>query len=117
MCVLLSYLYYVCIVVLLCVYCTCSMCVLLSYLFCVFIVVIVLCVYCCRTCPMCVLQYLLNYVCVAGVTLDAELQARSQYSEGSATGQLDTGFSWFPCLKAYAKMVPKTPSCYCMLLM
>ena len=28
--------------------------------------------------------------------LDAELLARSQYSEGPATGHLDTGFSWFP---------------------
>jgi len=25
------------------------------------------------------------------------LLARSQYSEGPATGHLDTGFSWFPC--------------------
>ena len=24
--------------------------------------------------------------------------ARSQYSEGPATGHLDTGFSWFPCV-------------------
>jgi len=29
--------------------------------------------------------------------LDAGLLARSQYSEGPATGHLDTGFSWFPC--------------------
>jgi len=28
-------------------------------------------------------------------TLDAGLLARSQYSEGPATGHLDTGFSWF----------------------
>jgi len=31
------------------------------------------------------------------ITLAAGLQARSQYSEGPATGHLDTGFSWFPC--------------------
>ena len=31
-------------------------------------------------------------------TLDAGLPARSQYSECPATGQLDTGFSWFPCV-------------------
>ena len=31
-------------------------------------------------------------------TLVAELLARSQYSEGPATGHLDTGFSWFPCV-------------------
>ena len=30
-------------------------------------------------------------------TLDAGLLARSQYSEGPATGHLDVGFSWFPC--------------------
>jgi hypothetical protein len=28
--------------------------------------------------------------------LNAELLARGQDSEGPATGQLDTGFSWFP---------------------
>jgi len=37
------------------------------------------------------------------VTLDAGLLARSQYSEGPATDQLDTGFSWFPC--AYKQML------------
>ena len=31
-------------------------------------------------------------------TLDAGLLARSQYSEGPATGHLGTGFSWFPCV-------------------
>ena len=30
--------------------------------------------------------------------LDAGLLARSQYSEGPATGHLDTGFSCFPCV-------------------
>ena len=30
--------------------------------------------------------------------LDAVLLARSQYLEGPATGHLDTGFSWFPCV-------------------
>ena len=42
--------------------------------------------------------YLLYYVCIAVSTLDAGLLARSQYSEGPATGHLDTGFSWFPCV-------------------
>jgi hypothetical protein len=66
------------------------MCVLLSYLsYCVGIAVLVV---------ICVLLYLLYDVCIAGATLDAELLARSQYSEGSATGHLDTGFSWFPCV-------------------
>jgi hypothetical protein len=42
--------------------------------------------------------YLLYYVCIAVLTLDAGLLARSQYAEGSATGHLDTGISWFPCV-------------------
>ena len=37
--------------------------------------------------------YLLYYVCIAVLTLDAGLLARSQYPEGPATGHLDTGFS------------------------
>jgi hypothetical protein len=36
--------------------------------------------------------YLLYYVRIAVCTLDAGLLARSQYSEGPATGHLDTGF-------------------------
>ena len=46
--------------------------------------------------------YLLCYVRITffwgGVTLDAGLLATSRYSEGPATGHLDTGFSWFPCV-------------------
>ena len=38
------------------------------------------------------------YVCIALLTLDAGLLARSQYPEGPATGHLDTGFSWCPCV-------------------
>jgi len=30
--------------------------------------------------------------------MNAGLLARSQYSEGPATGHLDRGFSWFPCV-------------------
>ena len=47
--------------------------------------------------------YLLYYMCIAVFTLDAGMLARSQYSEGPATGHLDIGFSWFPCL--YKKML------------
>ena len=54
------------------------------------IVVVVLCV-------LLSYVYLLYYVFIAVFTLDAGLLARSQYSEGPATGHLDTGFSWFPC--------------------
>ena len=54
---------------------------------------------------LCVLSYvyLLYYVCIAVFTLDARLLARSQYSEGPATGHLDTGFSWFSCV--YTQML------------
>jgi hypothetical protein len=41
--------------------------------------------------------------------LDAGMLARGQYSEGPATGHLDTGFSWFPRVFANAELVPKTP--------
>ena len=37
-------------------------------------------------------------VCIDVFTLDAGLLAKSQYSEGPATGHLDTGFTWFPCV-------------------
>ena len=51
-------------------------------------------VYCCSylMCICCTVCVLLVFV-----TLDAGLPARSQYSEGPATGHLDTGFSRFPC--------------------
>jgi hypothetical protein len=76
------------------------MCVLLSYLlyYVCIAVLVVIWVYCCTCCTIWVLLYLLYYVCIGGVTLDDELLARSQYSEGPATGHLDTGFSWFPCV-------------------
>ena len=60
------------------------------------IVVVVWCilmssyVYCCT---MCVLLY---YVCIAVFTLNVGLLARSQCSEGPATGYFDTGFLGFP---------------------
>ena len=52
--------------------------------------------------------YLLYYVCIAVFTFDAGLLARSQYSEGPATGHLDTDFSWFPCVyKQMLRWFPK----------
>ena len=47
------------------------------------------------------LDFYYSYGCFAGVTLDTELLAVSQYSEGPATGHLDTGFSWFTCERVY----------------
>ena len=79
----------VCIVVS-CVYCSCLVYIFVSCLVC--IVVVVLCVL------LSSYVYLLYYVCTAVFTLDAGLLARSQYSEGPASGHLDTGFSWFPCV-------------------
>ena len=52
--------------------------------------------------------YLLYYVSIAVLTLDAGLLARSQYPEGPTTGHLDTGFSWFPCV--YKRMLRWFPS-------
>jgi hypothetical protein len=46
--------------------------------------------------------------CIAVLNLDAGLLARSQYPEGPATGHLDTGFSWFPCV--YKRMLRWFPS-------
>ena len=64
------------------------------------------CEYCCTVC---VLLYF---------TLDAGLLARSQHSEGPATGHLDRGLFLVSLgLKATAAMVPNIPSCHYMLLM
>jgi len=63
-------------------------------------------------CTLCVFVvpyvYLLYYVCIAVLTLDAGLLARSQYPKGPATGHLDTGLSWFPCV--YKRMLRWFPS-------
>ena len=52
-------------------------------------------VYCCYylVCIFVTSCVLLHNVCIAAFTLDAGLLAISQYSEGPATGHLDTGFS------------------------
>jgi len=68
----------------------CIACIVFNCLVCIVVVVV------------CVLLssyvYLLYYMCIAVFTLDTGLRVRSQYSEGLATGHLDTGFSWFPCV-------------------
>ena len=52
--------------------------------------------------------YLLYCVGIAFFTLDPRLLARSQYSEGPATGHIDTGFSWFPSVyKQMLRWFPK----------
>jgi len=76
----------------------------------------------CICCTLCVFVvhyvYLLYYVCIAVLTLDAALPASSQYPEGPATGHLDTGFFLVSlCLQANAQTVPQFPSRYYMPLM
>ena len=51
---------------------------------------------------------LYSNTCMYATSLDAGLLARSQYPEGPATGHLDTGFSWFPCV--YKQMLRWFPS-------
>jgi len=65
------------------------------------VVVVVLCGCCYLMCICCT-------VCIAVFTLDAGLLARSQYSEGPATGHLYTGFSWF--LYVYKQMLRWFPA-------
>jgi len=73
---------------LVCIVVSCLVCIVVSYLVC--IVVVVFCVL------LSSYVYLLYYVCIVVFNLDAGLLARSQYSEGPATGHFDTDFSWFP---------------------
>jgi len=56
-----------------------------------------------KMCICCTVRALLFFC-----TLYAGLLARSQYSEGPATGHLDTGFSWFPCVyKQMLRLFPR----------
>src|SRR5215469_4473196 len=94
---------YVYLLYLMCISCT----------LCVFVVPYVYLLYLmciCRTLRLFVVPYvcLLYYVCIAVLTLDAELLVRIQYPVGPATGHLDTGFSWFPCV--YKRMLRWFPS-------
>jgi hypothetical protein len=86
----------------LCTYCILN-CLVFMVVYClVYLLVNVLCVLLLCCCTMGVLLlvyvYLLYYVRIAVVTLDAGMLARIQYSAGPATGYLDTGFSWFLCV-------------------
>ena len=77
-----------------------------------FVCIVVSCLACIVVVVLCALLstyvYLLYCVCIAVFTLDAGLLARSQYSEGPATGHLDTGFSQFPCV--YKQMLRWFPT-------
>ena len=81
---------------LVCIVVSCLVCIVVNCLVCivlvVFIVVVVLFVL------LSSYVYLLYCVRIVVSNLDAGLLARSQYSEGPATGHLNTGFTWFPCV-------------------
>ena len=91
-----------------------SLCAFLRVVFVLRVLLYLMCLWhlmciCCTLCVFVVLYvYLLHYVCSVAPTLDAGLLARSQYPEGPATGHLDTGFSWFPCV--YKRMLRWFPS-------
>ena len=87
-----------------CVNCICLVCIVV--IVCVFVVSYVYLLYLIYIC--CTLCVFVVFVCIAVLTLDARLLARSQYPEGPATGHLDTGFSWFPCV--YKRMLRWFPS-------
>jgi len=109
-----------------CLYCCNLMCICLSHLYLLYLMCIchilcvivisyvyllyLLCIFCTFMCICCIYVYLLYsyvyllyYVCIDILTLDDGLLARSQYPKGPATGHLDTGFSWFPCV--YKRML------------
>jgi len=107
----------VCIVVILCVFvyliCICyTLCLfVVSYVYFLYLMCIcfiLMCICCTYVYLLYSYVYLLYYVCIDILTLDAGQLARSQYPEGPATGHLDTGFSWFPCV--YKRMLRWFPS-------
>jgi hypothetical protein len=76
---------------------------LLSYVYLLYLMFI----YCKRMCICCTLMCICCTVCIAVLTLDAGLLARSQYPATSRQFFLGS-----LCLQANAEMVPKFPSCY-----
>jgi hypothetical protein len=80
----------------------CTVCCVFVVMCCVFVVLCICCTVCCVFVVLCVVYLLYCVLCICCTvsfnifSLDAELLARGQYSEGPATGHLDTGFSWFP---------------------
>jgi len=96
-------------------YLMCICCILCVFVVLLCVFVISMCICCTVMCICCIYVYLLYsyvyllyYVCIDILALDAALLARSQYPEGPATGHLDTGFSWFPCV--YKRMLRWFPS-------
>ena len=85
---------------LVCIVVSCLVCIVVSCLVC--IVVVVFCLL------LSSYVYLFYNVFIVVFALDAGLLVRSQYSEGPATGHLDTGFSRFPC--DYKQMLRRFPT-------
>jgi hypothetical protein len=101
------------VVFLMCIFGNCICLESIVVILCVFVVSYVCLLYLmCICCISCVFVVLLMCICctvfIAVLTLDAGLLARSQYPEGPATGHLDKGFSWFPCV--YKRMLRWFPS-------
>ena len=87
----------VCIVV--CIVVCIAVCIVVCIAVCI-VVCIAVCIVCIVVCiAVCIVVCIVVCiaVCIAVSTLYVGLPARSQYSEGPATGHLDTGFSRFPC--------------------
>ena len=87
---------YIGVVFLMCIFCELHLSCLYCFILCV--CVVFLCICCTLYVSVVPYVYLLYYVCIAALTLDVGLLTRSHYAEGPATGHLDTGFSWFPCV-------------------
>ena len=86
-----------------------SLCAFFANCICLACIVVILRVFVVYLCVFVVpYVYLFYYLFIAVLTLDAGLLARSQYPEGPATGHLDTGFSWSPCV--YKRMLRWFPS-------
>jgi hypothetical protein len=95
--------------ILTCCILSCLVCMVVYCLVYLLVVVLGVLLLCCCTMGVLLLSYvyLFYYLRIAVCTLDAGMLARSQYSECPATGNLDTGFSWFPCV--YKRMLSWFP--------
>jgi len=80
-----------------------SLCAFLRTVFVLRVLLYLMCICCILRVFVVSYVFLLYYLCIAVLTLDAGLLARSQYPEDPATGHLYKGFSWFPCV--YKRML------------
>ena len=95
-----TYVYVLHLMCMCCILCVC----IVSYVYLLYLMCIcctLMCICCTYVCLLYSYVYLYSY-------FRCGLLARSQYPEGPATGHLDTGFSWFPCV--YKRMLRWFPS-------